>query len=71
MKRISLLLLCVLFIVSLQSCATKPGSDELSPDELKTAGNATLTQQQSTKNMYNNASFVASTNKEEDVNANA
>ncbi len=71
MKGTHLFLLCLILIISLQSCAIKPGDEKLSPAELKTAGNATLTQPQSVKSLYNHASFAASTNKEEDLNANA
>lgn len=70
MKDVGSFLLCLILIISLQACAVKPGDENLSPAELKTAGNATLTQQQSVKSLYNHAGFAASTNKEEDLNAN-
>ena len=69
MKKIGLLLLCLMLIVSLQSCVIQSSDEGLSAAELKAAGNATLVQHQSVKNLYNHANFVGST-KEENSNAN-
>ena len=50
--------------ILLSACAVRPGSEDLSPSELKTAGDATLLTQRNVDQVYDHAAFIEPSKKE-------
>ena len=59
-----LVILMVLFSIVVSSCAIKPGNGDLSPAELKTAGDATIAKQQNVAQAYAHTNFITPLKKE-------